>query len=170
MGMEDHGIIFLKVAVFGLLTFFGISACRTAKNITEKPSYKNVRDDVVRAASSRIGSSYKYAGKGPRVFDCSGLVQYAFAKAGYSLPASSEVQSGLGASIVLSSAMPGDLIFFKKNGEVFHVSIITKVTRKSLYVVHSTSSRGVISQDILASNYWKSKIFKVISLTDIVNQ
>ena len=38
------------------------------------------------AAESRIGAPYRYGGAGPDAFDCSGLVAYAYARAGITLP------------------------------------------------------------------------------------
>jgi hypothetical protein len=55
-------------------------------------------DTVIRAAWTRIGRPYVWGATGPNAFDCSGLVGWAYAQAGISLP--------------LSDAMPGDLLFW----------------------------------------------------------
>jgi len=75
--------------------------------------------------------------------------------------------STLAASIDLQNAQPGDLVFFKNKGKVVHVSLISNVTSSSVWVIHATSSRGVIEEDIMASSYWKTKVSKVISLVSL---
>jgi len=82
---------------------------------------------------------------------------------------SSESMSRLAKPIHLKDSKPADLVFFEKDGRVFHVSIVKKKTTNSFIVVHSTSSRGVIEEDILASTYWRDKIYKVISLESLLN-
>ncbi len=70
--------------------------------------------------------------------------------------------------IDIEKAQPGDLVFFKRDkGPIFHVSIITAYEKGSLQVIHSTSSRGVIIENILSSPYWNNKIHKVISLASL---
>ena len=73
----------------------------------------------------------------------------------------------LGKAIDIEDARSGDLIFYKKNGRVFHVSIISEGSGAELRVIHSTTSRGVIEEDILASPYWSDKMYKIISLTSL---
>jgi cell wall-associated NlpC family hydrolase len=58
---------------------------------------------------------------GPTTFDCSGLVQWAFAQVGISLPHYSGAQFADGVQIPMSDLEPGDLVFFSDPGE--HVAI-----------------------------------------------
>jgi cell wall-associated NlpC family hydrolase len=53
-----------------------------------------------------------WAAAGPSSFDCSGLMEYAYAAAGISLPHSSGMQSTMGQSVSRDQLQPGDLIFF----------------------------------------------------------
>jgi cell wall-associated NlpC family hydrolase len=76
----------------------------------------------------------------------------------------------MGPSISQKEVNPGDLVFFKKKGRVFHVSIITDASPSKLWVVHSTTSKGVIKEDIMASRYWREKIYKIISLAELKTQ
>lgn len=128
------------------------------------------RSDIVRYSENQIGSKYKYAGRGPRNFDCSGLVNYVYSQANYPLSGSSESMSRLSSGIKQKNVQPGDLVFFKKSGRVFHVSIVVEVSEGEIWVVHSTTSRGVIREDILASQYWREKIYKIISLAELKTQ
>lgn len=51
---------------------------------------------AVDTADAQLGDPYVWAAAGPDSFDCSGLVQYAFAAAGIDLPHSSRMQSTSG--------------------------------------------------------------------------
>jgi len=73
---------------------------------------------VVQVAYAQIGKPYRYAGSGPDVFDCSGLIMYCYAQVGISLPHSSYMQARLGVPVSYSDLAPGDLVFFHGNGHV----------------------------------------------------
>lgn len=66
---------------------------------------------VVSAAYSRLGCPYQYGAAGPNTFDCSGLVQWCYAKAGKSLPHSSGALKSSGTVIPVSQAQPGDILW-----------------------------------------------------------
>lgn len=61
-------------------------------------------------AIAQIGKPYMWGGTGPDAFDCSGLVQKAYAAAGVTIPRTSQQQW---ASLPhVSAPQPGDLVFF----------------------------------------------------------
>lgn len=64
------------------------------------------------AAMSAMGKPYRWGATGPSAFDCSGLMQWAFARAGVRLPRTSAAQSGVGTAVSRSQLQPGDLVFF----------------------------------------------------------
>jgi cell wall-associated NlpC family hydrolase len=97
-------------------------------------------------------------------------VNYVYKKFDINLSGSAASISTTGSSIDFSDAKAGDLVFFKKSGRIFHVSIIEKFNSGELWVIHSTSSKGVIKEDVLASPYWKTKLDKIISLSQISQQ
>ena len=76
---------------------------------------------AVDTAMAQIGDPYVWGAAGPDAFDCSGLVQYAYAAAGISLPHSSRMQSTMGAPVSRDALQPGDLVFFYS--PVSHVGI-----------------------------------------------
>lgn len=78
----------------------------------------SARQTILDAAASQIGLPYIWGGTTPGVgFDCSGLVQYAYAQAGISLP---RIASGQGASGVwVSDPRPGDIVYWPDH----HVAI-----------------------------------------------
>jgi cell wall-associated NlpC family hydrolase len=73
---------------------------------------------VVGVAMAQLGKPYVWAASGPDGFDCSGLVAYAFAQMGVSLPHSSYALAGMGAPVSRDQLQPGDLVFFDGNGHV----------------------------------------------------
>lgn len=78
---------------------------------------------VISYAEQFIGVSYVSGGTTPNGFDCSGFVQYVYAHFGVSLPRTSEAQSTIGSAVSVSSAEPGDLIFWGGVGSAYHVGI-----------------------------------------------
>ncbi len=120
-----------------------------------------LRQDVVEYARHQLGSKYRYGGRDPNGgFDCSGFTYYVYKKFDVSLPTVSSSQAKEGKAVNTSHAKKGDLIFFKKNGRIFHVALIVSNDSKGLYVIHSTS-RGVVIDNVKKSDYWRPKISHV---------
>jgi peptidoglycan DL-endopeptidase CwlO len=67
---------------------------------------------ALRAALTRLGSPYVWGGAGPSVFDCSGLVMWAYAQVGVSLEHFTGDQWNEGEHIPTNQLEPGDLVFF----------------------------------------------------------
>ena len=66
---------------------------------------------AVRAALSRLGRPYVWGATGPNQFDCSGLVQWAYAQAGIHLDRTTYKQINDGIPVPRSQVRPGDLVF-----------------------------------------------------------
>ena len=66
----------------------------------------------------QVGTPYVWAGASPGGFDCSGLVMWAFAQVGVSLPHNAAAQYGVGSPVDRASLQPGDLVFFSGLGHV----------------------------------------------------
>ncbi|GAA4223134.1 cell wall-associated NlpC family hydrolase [Streptosporangium album] len=79
------------------------------------------------AAASKLGRPYVWGAEGPDTFDCSGLVQWAYAQAGIKVPRVTHQQFVSGPQIPLSQAQPGDLLFWRHDPTnptyVSHVAI-----------------------------------------------
>ena len=84
---------------------------------------------VVAIARQYLGVPYVWGGTTPAGFDCSGLVQYCYAKVGISLPRTSRMQFHYGSFIPAGRTdllAAGDLVFFGTNGNanlVHHVAL-----------------------------------------------
>jgi cell wall-associated NlpC family hydrolase len=68
---------------------------------------------AVAAARSAVGLPYVWGAAGPRSFDCSGLTQWAYGRAGMSIPRTSQGQRTAGRQVPLSQARPGDLVIYR---------------------------------------------------------
>ncbi|MBS1845849.1 MAG: C40 family peptidase [Actinobacteria bacterium] len=104
---------------------------------------------AIEAARSAIGASYASGATGPSSFDCSGLMVYAFGKAGISLPRTSFAQFETGTEVPLTEIQPGDLVFFDTAGAgASHVGIAL-----SAETAISATSHGVMEHPI-TTGYW----------------
>jgi len=72
-------------------------------------------DDVITWAQTELGKPYIFADEGPNSFDCSGLMQFIFAKVGITLPRTAAQQQA--ALPRVETPRPGDLVFW---GEPAH--------------------------------------------------
>lgn len=108
------------------------------------------RARVANLARTKVGSTYVYGAAGPSQFDCSGLVQWSWRNAaGVSLPRTASQQYAAVQKISLSSAVPGDLVFYFKNG-VSHVGIFIGNGQ----MVHAANSRKGIRVDAVLGPWY----------------
>jgi cell wall-associated NlpC family hydrolase len=72
---------------------------------------------VVSAALSQLGVPYQWGGSSPgQGFDCSGLVMWAYAQVGVSLPHNAAAQHAMGTPVSRADLQPGDIVFFFGDG------------------------------------------------------
>jgi len=76
------------------------------------PGGNTVGERALRAALSRRGDPYVWGAAGPSAFDCSGLVDWAYAQVGIHLAHYTGLQWTEGEHISRSQLQPGDLVFF----------------------------------------------------------
>jgi cell wall-associated NlpC family hydrolase len=74
---------------------------------------------AVGVAMAQLGKPYVWGSAGPDSFDCSGLVVYAFAAVGKSLPGRTTYDLwGAGVPVSRDQLQPGDLVFFNSLGHM----------------------------------------------------
>lgn len=104
---------------------------------------------VLGTAKAYIGVPYSWGGTSPATgFDCSGFVQYVFAKHDVRLPRTSRAQARTGERELPSARAlrQGDLVFFAEDGgPISHVAIYAGDDR----IIHSSSSGGGVRLDDL---------------------
>lgn len=144
--------VILSLSSFASLASFVDDAPTKKKStlVTEVPiddSYLKLANDIQRYAKKFIGTRYRRGGKAAKGFDCSGFVGYVFKKFGMKLGASSREMFGLGYHVESCTALPGDLIFFRRGktpkSGISHVGIVVESNEKGVKFIHSASSKGV---------------------------
>ena len=66
---------------------------------------------AVKAALTKQGTPYVWGAKGPKVFDCSGLTQWAWGQAGVTIGPDTYTQVKQGVPVAPGDVQAGDLIF-----------------------------------------------------------
>jgi cell wall-associated NlpC family hydrolase len=149
-----------RLLFFALITLF--CACRptrTVKSGTDDAAISQKRKQIIAFAKDQVGADYKYAGQSPSTgFDCSGFTCYVLKEYKVKVSPASAVQAKEGKSVSLDRVQPGDLVFFGDSGKVTHVAMVVKRNKDGITCVHSTTSRGVIVENVSTSTYWKPKI------------
>lgn len=152
-------LFFIAMALTGI-------ACTPAKPVVTKSSpYSEAtatpfRKKVTDYGKKFVGTHYQYAGRTPKTgFDCSGFTSYVLNEFGVVASPASAVQATEGRYVAVDKVMPGDLLFFgESKKKISHVALVVKRGPEGITCVHSTTSRGVIVENVSASTYWKSKI------------
>lgn len=76
---------------------------------------------AVAFARAQVGKPYVWGAAGPGSYDCSGLTQAAWKAAEVTLPRVITDQANAGATVSLTDAQPGDLVFF--HDDISHVGV-----------------------------------------------
>lgn len=86
-----------------------------------------IQGTAIAAAKSQLGVPYEWGWSIPgQGFDCSGLMLYAYGRAGVTLPRQASEQAAATTHIPRAQAQPGDLVFWSTNSAVsgvFHVAM-----------------------------------------------
>ena len=84
-----------------------------------------------------------------------------FSKYNIDLSSSSSAQSKQGTEISTSKAQKGDLLFFGtegRKGKIQHVGLVYKNDSEGLFMIHSSTKRGIVIDNVTTSTYWKPKL------------
>lgn len=105
-----------------------------------------------------LGIDYRYGGSDPHGFDCSGLVYYAFSRAGVTLPRTSRDIFRSSQLVNPQERQPGDLVFFAISAsKVSHVGIYAGQEQ----FIHAPSSGKGVSYASLEDSYWGKRLLAV---------
>ena len=85
------------------------------------PTANTIGAQALQYALSRRGDPYVWGAAGPNAFDCSGLVLWAYAQVGISLPHFTGDQWNMGVHVSRADLQPGDLVFFY--ADIGHVGL-----------------------------------------------
>jgi peptidoglycan DL-endopeptidase CwlO len=107
---------------------------------------------AARVALSYLGTPYHWGAEGPGGFDCSGLMQWAYAREGVSIPRVTSQQIQAGTYVPKDRLAPGDLVFFDGG---HHVGMY--LGRGAF--VQAPHTGDVVKVSTLDSGYYASEYF-----------
>ncbi len=148
-------IFSLAITVLGM-----ISACASnpAPSAGRAPpsersgQHQSVGEQAAAIAMDQVGVPYRYGGSGPSGFDCSGLVQYSYSRAGKRLPRTTGQLWSESLTVNRHELRVGDLLFFNIAGKMSHVGVYLG----GRHFVHAPSSGRTVTVASLDSPYYKS--------------
>jgi cell wall-associated NlpC family hydrolase len=151
--MRAHGT---TTAWFGILTSMLLASC--ASQPVQPPSDDlSVNLRAAHYALEVVGAPYRYGGNTPRGFDCSGLVQYSYARAGVAIPRTTREQRRRSHAVTRRHLRPGDLLFFDQLGKRgSHVGLYLGGQR----FVHAPASGKVVHVSTLSDPYWRRHLLE----------
>lgn len=140
--ISNKALIFISLALI-------LASCGISKSSLTTKKTSSLQEDILTYSKKHLGKPYRYSGKGPNSFDCSGFTSFVFSNFGYKLPSSSPGQDRQFPTITKKEDLAiGDLVFFegrRRNGHVGHVGIVTeKYPNNNFNFIHSSTSHGVI--------------------------
>jgi len=147
--LEDGYTGFIRTEDLAKLQFSGL-VCYYPSVLTEIEIRQRIPDVVAYIqAASQQQNEYLWGGTVPPSYDCSGLIQSAFASVGVWIPRDAYQQEGFVLPIRLEDLSIGDLIFFGTELKANHVAIYVGEGR---YIHSSGKDRGRngIGIDLLA--------------------
>ncbi|MET0068526.1 MAG: C40 family peptidase [Candidatus Thiodiazotropha sp.] len=113
---------------------------------------------AVAIAENLRGRPYLYGGVTPAGFDCSGLVHYAYLKAGVSIPRTTRDQYRISRRLPMEQAKPGDLLFFRIDSrKLSHVGLYTGDDR----FIHASTKQNRVAVSSLNDPYWRKRLIGV---------
>ncbi len=160
---------FFRLVTLGLLIGLVVLNCTPARKMTSpagtspaEAAENRLRRDIVQYALQLRGTAYRYAGKEPSTgFDCSGFTSYVLRQFDIPVSPASSLQAREGTAIPLQQVQPGDIIVFGKNTRnIQHVALVVERRPEGIIVVHSTTTRGVVLENISTSAYWQPLILE----------
>lgn len=130
---------------------------RLVKQYLAVPSFSDATAQAIfNEALKYQGWKYVYGGSNPNTsFDCSGLVQWCYGKAGISLPRTAQEQYDATQHLPLSQAKAGDLVFFHST-----YNAGTYVTHVGIYAGNNRMyhAGNLIGYADLTSSYWQQHL------------
>lgn len=147
-----------KILILALtITMLGaVSACGTQTAVERPDRSQNMGARAAAVALQQVGVPYLYGGSTTRGFDCSGLVQYSYGRAGKNVPRTTGQLWSATSTVRRADLQIGDLIFFSIEGKMSHVGMYIGDQQ----FVHAPSSGKTVTVGRLTSAYYSSAFIR----------
>ncbi|MGW0737787.1 C40 family peptidase [Streptomyces sp. NPDC002851] len=140
-----------RVGTASVLTLAAVTGTVVAPGAASEAEAAAVAARALKVAASKKGSPYQLGAAGPRRFDCSGLTLYSYKRAGKQLPRTAARQYNRTRQVPTSGRQRGDLVFFHRRGNVYHVGIYAGNGR----IWHAPKTGAVVRLDKI----WTPSVF-----------
>lgn len=125
------------------------------------------REAIVEESKKYIGIPYLYGGTTTRGFDCSGYLQYVYAKENISIPRTTGLMAQAGKAVSYANAKPGDIIVLDLIN-----AVPTTPSHAGIYlgegkIIHAGYSTGITIMSLNAS--WANWDKKIVTVRSYVN-
>ena len=148
---------FLILLLLSINVVFLTGCSSSPKQINKAVSHDR-HYQIIKIAKAQLGKPYHYGGRKPETgFDCSGLINYSYKKAGVSVPRTTSQLYRASKRIKRNHLKAGDLVFFRINRH--------KISHVGLYLgnnkfIHAPSSGKKVNIANLKDKYWSSRFSK----------
>ncbi|MFJ4685284.1 C40 family peptidase [Streptomyces sp. NPDC091377] len=147
--------LMVRAGTASALTLAAVGGTVVAPGLATEAAAAAPASKALKVAASKKGAPYRYGATGPNRFDCSGLTQYSFKKAGKKLPRTAAQQYNKTKHISAKSRKAGDLVFFHSGSSIYHVGIYAGKGK----IWHSPKTGDVVRlQKIWTRSVWYGRV------------
>lgn len=149
-----------KIPAFALtITMLGLvmgCSSQAVNDVNRSPSAEqpvrthSVGENAAAIAYQQVGVPYRYGGANAQGFDCSGLVHYAYGRAGKRIARTTGGLWSSTASVQRAELQVGDVLFFDIDGKMSHVGLYLGEQR----FVHAPSTGRTVTVEKLSSPFY----------------
>lgn len=133
------------------ITVLGLAACGSNPPDKAAGPRASAGDRAASVALNQVGEPYRYGGNSPGGFDCSGLIQYSYSRAGYSVPRTTGQLWSAAETVDRHQLRAGDVLFFSIEGKMSHVGLYVGEQR----FVHAPQSGRSVSVESLQAPFYR---------------
>ena len=141
----------LPITMLAVLTACGGNFTVPAESASASPGQQ-----AASIALEQVGVPYRYGGASPSGFDCSGLVQYSYSRAGVTVPRTTGQLWSAAKPVAQQDLAAGDLLFFSIEGKMSHVGMYLGERR----FVHAPQSGRSVSVASLDAPFYRSALIR----------
>ncbi len=133
----------------GNVGYLSREAVKRTAGITFSP------EEIVAEARQFLGLDYIWAGTGAYGFDCSGLTMRLYQSQGINIPRDADEQAWAGTAVQQQDLQPGDLVFYARWGEIYHVGMYIG----DGLMIHAPNSSSAVQIDGIADGFYSNNIW-----------